>query len=242
MNAERPTTAHTVEIFTEVAPKYEFLNSLLTAGLDRRWRRELLNVSEAALGRKPEAVLDLATGTGDIPRLMAERWPGAAIQGTDPTEAMLAVAKQKTNQKNISWDVGVAEQIDSADESLDLITIAFGFRNVAENLRLNAVQEALRVLRPGGVFAILELGLPKQGPARQIYSLLLSYGMPTLAGLFAPKEPYQYLARSVKEFPPPENVRRMLNKAGFIPFTPRALSGGMSWLYLGKKPTAETTA
>lgn len=227
-----------VEIFTEVAPKYEFLNSLLTAGRDRYWREELLRLSEAALGKTPSQVLDLATGTGDIPRLMQKRWPQADILGTDPTQAMLNVARTKSTQGNLRWELGVAEKIEAQDNSLDLITIAFGFRNVAENLRLQAAQEAFRKLRPGGVFAILELGLPEAGPAQKIYRSLLRYGMPIVAGIFAPRGPYKYLAQSICEFPPPDNIRRMLNKAGLVPYSPRPLSGGMCWLYIGKKPEA----
>jgi demethylmenaquinone methyltransferase/2-methoxy-6-polyprenyl-1,4-benzoquinol methylase len=107
---------------------------------------------------------------------------------------------------------------------------------VPENKRLHAAQEAARVLRPGGAFCILELGLPQEKPAQTIYKSLLRYGMPLVAGLFAPRGPYKYLAQSICEFPPPENIRRMLNKAGLVPFSPRPLSGGMCWLYVGKKP------
>lgn len=238
------TKPHTVEIFTEVAPKYEFLNSLMTAGLDRSWRRKMLSVSESALGRRPGRVLDLATGTGDVARMMAMEWPNAHVIGSDPTVAMLEVARAKSQEaetkgpiRNIEWREGVAERIDLEDSTVDIVTIAFGFRNVAEPLRQKAAEEAFRVLRPGGVFAILELGLPSVKPWRNIYSLLLKHGMPHFAGLFAPKKAYEYLARSITEFPPPENVRRMLSKAGFLAFAPRPLTTGMTWLYVGKKPT-----
>jgi demethylmenaquinone methyltransferase/2-methoxy-6-polyprenyl-1,4-benzoquinol methylase len=231
--SEKP---HTVELFTEVAPKYEFLNTVMTAGMDRSWRRAMLDVSEAALGAAPQDALDLATGTGDVPRMMASRWPKTKIIGTDPTAAMLEVAKKKKSS-TITWQEGVAESLSFEDESLDLITIAFGFRNVAEGSRLRAAQEAFRVLRPGGVFAILELGLPAHNPWRKSYILLLRFGMPTFAGMFGPRAAYKYLSKSILEFPPPENIRRLLNKAGFTPFAPRPLSMGMTWLYIGKKTT-----
>ena len=231
--AEIHEKPHTVELFTEVAPKYEFLNSLMTAGMDRSWRKTLLKISEAALGQTPKDILDLATGTGDVPRMMAEKWPRAKITGTDPTVAMLDVARKR--KSSIVWQEGVAEKIAFPDESLDLITIAFGFRNVAEASRLKAAQEAFRVLRPGGVFSILELGLPARNPWRKSYSFLLRFGMPNFAGLFSPKDPYKYLSQSILDFPPPENIRRMLSKAGFVPFAPRPLSLGMTWLYVGKK-------
>lgn len=240
MNPEKP---HTVEIFTAAAPKYEFLNSLMTAGMDKSWRRTMLSLSEAALGKKPKDVLDLATGTGDVPRMMARRWPEARIKGSDPTAAMLELAKKKAALpkvpaaiKRIIWLEGVAEKIELPDASQDLVTIAFGFRNVAEEARLRAAEEAFRVLRPGGAFAILELGLPQEKNWRKSYGFLLRFGMPAFAGLFSPREPYKYLAQSILDFPPPENVRRMLGKAGFLPFAPRPLSGGMTWLYIGKKP------
>lgn len=237
---------HTVGIFTEVAPKYEFLNALMTAGMDKRWRNAMLSVSESALARKPKQTLDLATGTGDVARMMARRWPNAHVTGTDPTPAMLEVARVKSlgeklpeALKKIEWREGVAERIEAEDNSVDLLTIAFGFRNVAEAQRQQAAEEALRVLRPGGVFALLELGLPRAKAWRGIYKLLLKYGMPRFAGLFSPREPYTYLAQSIIDFPPPENVKRMLAKAGFVAFAPRPLSAGMAWLYVGKKPNQQ---
>ena len=241
--AVEKTAQKAVEIFTEVAPKYELLNSLLTAGRDKHWREKMLSVCESALGKKPDTVLDLATGTGDVARMMAMKWNHAHIIGTDPTAAMLQVAQDKSQlgkkSPNITWKIGVAEKLEFSDASLDLITIAFGFRNVTEGLRQKAVEEAYRVLKPGGVFAILELGMPKSKAWKSVYKLLLKHGMPTFAGLFAPKAPYQYLAQSVAQFPPPDNVRRMLSKAGFLAFVPRPLSTGISWLYIGKKPQLE---
>lgn len=238
---------HTVQIFTEVAPKYEFLNAVMTAGMDRRWRHAMLTVCESALGRKPEAALDLATGTGDVARMMAERWPNAKVIGTDPTAAMLDVARKKSSQeksprvhKLISWEEGVAERIGLPEDSVDVITIAFGFRNVSEALRQKAAEEAFRVLKPGGIFAILELGLPRAKAWRGVYRVLLKHGMPTFAGLFAPKDPYKYLAQSIVDFPAPDAVKKMLSKAGFLAFAPRPLSAGMTWLYVGKKPNLES--
>ncbi len=235
-----------VEIFSEVAPKYEFLNAVMTGGMDKRWRTSMLSVCESALGRKPEAALDLATGTGDVARMMADRWTSAQIIGSDPTPAMLNVARAKASfkqatraQRQIIWQEGVAERIDADDHSLDVITIAFGFRNVAESVRQRACDEAFRVLKPGGVFAILELGLPRAKLARGVYTFLLRQGMPRFAGLFAPRGPYDYLAESVVAFPPPDQVKRMLAKSGFLAFAPRPLSGGMTWLYIGKRPVLE---
>lgn len=233
---------HTVGIFTEVAPKYELLNTLMTAGQDRAWRKKMLATLEAALGKKPQDLLDLATGTGDVPRMMAQKWPEARVVGTDPTPAMLQVARDKSMSakkaplQSIQWAEGVAENISFSNESFDAVTIAFGFRNVAEDQRQKCMDEVFRVLRPGGVFAVLELGQPKDGAWRKTYRLLLRYGMPRFASLFGPKDAYEYLAESVLEFPPPENIRRLFSKAGFLPFAPRPLTTGMTWLYVGKKP------
>jgi len=236
-------TPHTVQIFTEVAPKYEFLNSLMTAGMDSSWRNTMLAVCESALGRKPEMALDLATGTGDVARLMAEKWSTAKVHGTDPTSAMLNVARAKAQEaksppshRKILWKEGVAETIEAENSSLDVITIAFGFRNVAEASRQKAAEEAFRVIKPGGVFAILELGLPRAKILKSPYRFLLKQAMPRFAGLFSPRAPYDYLAQSVINFPTPESVKKMLSKSGFLAFAPRPLSAGMCWLYIGKKP------
>lgn len=235
-----------VEIFSDVAPKYEFLNAVMTAGMDRRWRTTMLEICESALGRKPDAALDLATGTGDVARMMADRWPASKVIGTDPTPAMLDVARRKATgekvprtHRRIDWREGVAERIDAEPGSVDVVTIAFGFRNVAESLRQRAAEEAYRVLKPGGVFAILELGLPRGKLVRGIYSFLLRKGMPRFAGLFAPRGPYDYLAASVVAFPPPDQVKKLLSKSGFLAFAPRPLSMGMTWLYIGKRPTLD---
>ena len=235
-----------VEIFSDVAPKYEFLNAVMTAGMDKRWRATMLEICESALGRKPEAALDLATGTGDVARMMADRWPTSKVIGTDPTPAMLEVARQKASgekvpraHRRIDWREGVAERIDAESGSLDVVTIAFGFRNVAESARQRAAEEAFRVLKPGGVFAILELGLPRGKLVRSVYSLMLRKGMPRFAGLFAPRGPYDYLAQSIVAFPPPDQVKKMLSKSGFLAFAPRPLSMGMTWLYIGKRPALD---
>ena len=117
---EQKPEVPTLEIFSEVAPKYEFLNAVMTAGMDKRWRNSMLSVCESALGHKPEAILDLATGTGDVARMMADRWPGARVTGSDPTPAMLEVARSKANSektprthRRIDWKEGVAEKIDA---------------------------------------------------------------------------------------------------------------------------------
>ncbi|MGZ3660146.1 MAG: ubiquinone/menaquinone biosynthesis methyltransferase [Bdellovibrionota bacterium] len=236
----------TLELFQEVAPKYEVLNAVMTGGMDKRWRNAMLDVCESALGRKPEVILDLATGTGDVARLMADRWPSSRVIGTDPTPNMLEVARAKASgekaprtHRRIDWREGVAESIDSEPRSLDVVTIAFGFRNVPEASRQRAAEEAFRVLKPGGVFMILELGLPRGKLLRPVYRFMLRQGMPRFAGLFAPKGPYAYLAQSIVDFPPPEQVKKILSKAGFLAFAPRPLSAGMCWLYVGKRPALE---
>jgi len=179
--------------------------------------------------------------------MMAERWPSAVVHGTDPTSAMLQVAREKSTtekapkaHRRIRWQEGVAEKIEAEDSSFDVVTIAFGFRNVAEGSRLAAAEEAYRVLKPGGVFAILELGLPRAKVLKAPYRILLKQGMPRFASIFAPKGPYEYLAQSIVDFPPPDQIKRLLTKAGFLAFAPRPLSTGMCWLYVGKKPALDS--
>ena len=233
-----------VELFTEVAPKYEFLNSLMTAGQDRKWREALLRAAQAALGENPLSILDLACGTGDVARLTASRWPAAMVVGSDPNEAMLEEAQKRAElekKKNpqwlrIEWVIGRAEKIDQEENKFDLITIAFGFRNVPAQERQKALAEAHRVLRPGGVLAILELGLPPKGAFHWLYRQLLLHVMPHFAGLFSPKKPYVYLSRSIVDFPSPDQVKLLFMQEGFLPFAPKPLSGGMSWVFIGRKP------
>lgn len=250
MNPQEQETPQQVAVFNEVAPRYEFLNSLMTAGQDRRWREILLRSSQAALGREPERALDLGTGTGDVPRMMIDRWPNAEVLGTDPNQMMLdeALKRAEKNKKSqplwsrIQWALGRAEQVDVESDSADLITMAFGFRNVPAEDRGLALREMFRVLRPGGVVAILELGLPKPGMTRSLYRFLLANAMPHVAGLFSPKPPYLYLAKSIQEFPEPSRVREMMMQEGFLPFAPKPLSGGMCWLFIGRKPRVDDYA
>ena len=128
-----------------------------------------------------------------------------------------------------------------ADNSTDICSIAFGFRNVPPEARPQCVREAYRILKPGGLFAILELGLPRPGVSRQVYSFLLHKAMPPVAGLFSPRASYDYLAKSIQEFPEPEAVKQSLQQEGFIPFAPKPLSGGMCWLFVGRKPMEDFT-
>ncbi len=235
---------HPVELFTDVAPRYELMNTLMTVGRDQAWRRSILDFSEAALGDKsPESIVDLATGTGDFPRIMAKRWPTAKISGTDPNEAMLqeAIKTSRVHAEktpaiaNVSWDIGRGEKINVPDASLDLVTIGFGFRNIPEEARSECIREVYRCLKPGGVFAILELGLPRPGLFRSIFTLMLFNVMPFFVGLFSPKDSYDYLAESIAKFPEPEKIKSMLEIEKFIPFSPVPLTGGVCWAFIGKK-------
>ncbi len=231
------TENNPIDLFTKVAPRYELLNTMMTMGQDLKWRRTLLKNAESALGKKPTTVLDLACGTGNIARLAHQWWPQAKIMASDPNQAMLVEAQKKKFAASIDWIEGRAEDIEQDSQSMDLITIAFGFRNVEK--REKALQETFRVLKPGGVLAILELGLPHPGISRTIYSALLNKTMPTLAGLLSSKTSYKYLAKSIQEFPEPKAVREMLFQEGFIAFTPFALNLGVSWIFIGKKPSGK---
>ncbi len=184
---------HPIELFTDVAPRYEWMNTLMTAGRDQAWRRSILNFAQSTLEQKqPSRILDLATGTGDFPRLMAKKWPKAEIIGTDPNQAMLNQAIQSVDSyskkipslENVRWEIGRGEELNIESESVELVTIGFGFRNISEETRLDCVREVYRCLKPGGAFAILELGMPRPGLFRRFFSLLLFNVMPFFIGLF----------------------------------------------------------
>ena len=237
------TKADPIELFTKVAHRYELLNTLMTAGWDQQWRKALIRVVEKILDRKPEMVQDLATGTGDLPRLMAKQWPKAKIYGTDPNYAMLEIArtsvekklKNNPSKKNIIFKEGRAERIHAREESFDIVSMAFGFRNVPPESRPLALQESLRVLKKGGVLAILELGMPEKSFLQNSYRFLLSKVMPPFASLFSIRSSYDYLAESIIKFPKPKAVRDMIEKTGFSCYEPTALSAGMCWLFCAKK-------
>jgi demethylmenaquinone methyltransferase/2-methoxy-6-polyprenyl-1,4-benzoquinol methylase len=203
-------------MFDRIAPVYDAMNRLMTAGLDRRWRRD----AAAAVVGHGDRVLDVCCGTGDLALAAAEA--GGEVTGLDFSEPMLARARAKAPQ--IEWVEGDALALPFADGSFDAVTIGFGLRNLADEER--GLAELRRVLRPGGKLAILEITRPA-GVLAPFYRFWFD-GLIPLAGKVLPGgSAYTYLPASVRRFPSPEALAKLLDEAGFERIRWRLFAGGI---------------
>lgn len=219
------------EMFSRIAPNYDRLNHLLSFGTDRSWREAAVR---AALAHHPQRILDLATGTGDLALLLKRRAPEAMVTGADFTPAMLALARQKAQAQGleVEWTEADALHLPFADASFDVVTTAFGFRNFADYRQ--ALREIHRVLRPGGRFCLLELSPPPSGPFGFVYRAYFHKLLPLLGGLLARNlEAYRYLPTSVDRFPPPPQLKELMEQEGFRTHY-QLLSWGIAALHIGE--------
>ena len=219
---------HIALLFDNIAPKYDFLNHFLSLGIDKLWRKKL--VREIAK-RKPEKILDVATGTGDL-AIALQRKTNAQITGIDISEGMLAIAKTKS--KNVHWQTASAMSLPFSDNSFDTVAVSFGVRNF-ENLELG-LQEMFRVLNCGGTLAILEFAMPTRFPIKQLYKFYFRRILPIIGRLFSKhKSAYNYLPASVDSFPQRNDFLAQLRNVGFENARYRSLSCGIAILYLAEK-------
>jgi demethylmenaquinone methyltransferase/2-methoxy-6-polyprenyl-1,4-benzoquinol methylase len=209
-------------MFDRIAPVYDLMNRLMTAGLDRRWRR----LTVAAAVRPGDRVLDVCCGTGDL-AVEASR-AGGEVTGLDFSPRMLERARRKLH--TVAWVEGDALELPFADESFDAATVGFGVRNLADLER--GLQELRRVLRRGGRVAVLEITRPK-GPLRHFYALWFDRIVPLLGKALPDGGAYTYLPASVRRFPGPEELAAMLADAGFAEPRFRLFAGGIVALHTG---------
>jgi demethylmenaquinone methyltransferase/2-methoxy-6-polyprenyl-1,4-benzoquinol methylase len=221
------------EMFAAIASSYDLNNRLHSFGLDQSWRRRTVREVERRLARgdlRGVRVLDVACGTGDLSEAFADR--GAEVTGVDFTPPMLDIARTKAGSRRgrtgapPTYAHGDATRLDLPDASFDALSIAFGLRNVGDTA--SAMREFHRVLRPGGVLAVLEFGLPSWQPARFFHRLYTERIMPFTATLVARDRSgaYRYLPRSVDTFLSPEGVAQAACAAGFTQPRTRRLTFG----------------
>ncbi len=225
-------------MFTEITPRYDLLNHLLSYQIDRGWRKALGDSLDAVLERKDARILDLCCGTGDV--LFHLEGRGAAqIVGADFCHPMLVSANKKATARGRTAQLVEADALELplADNSLDAISIAFGFRNLA-NYRAG-LGEFHRVLKPGGVLAILEFSHPRGWLMKSSYGFYSRIVVPAVGALVSgSREAYGYLPESIRMFPEAGELRAMLESSGFAQTDFELLTGGIAALHTGRKASA----
>jgi demethylmenaquinone methyltransferase/2-methoxy-6-polyprenyl-1,4-benzoquinol methylase len=223
------------DMFSSIAPKYDLLNHVLSMNIDRVWWNRTARAFEATLSRPGARVLDLCCGTGDMTfalhRLMASQ--SSELVGADFSHAMLVRAASKTGTRKIRWVEADALSLPMPDGRFDLVTAAFGFRNLANYDR--GLTEIYRVLATSGEVGILDFGEPK-GMIGAVYRLYFRHVLPAIGTVISGVSgPYAYLPRSVQRFPAPDEMLQRMRAVGFreVSWTPYTF--GIAGLYRGKK-------
>ncbi len=209
-------------MFDRIAPVYDVMNRVMTAGLDQRWRR----LTVQTVVRPGDRVLDACCGTGDL--ALAARKAGAEVVGLDFSERMLERARRKSSE--IEWLQGDLLELPFEDASFDAATVGFGVRNVVDLER--GLAELRRVLRPGGRLGILEITRPR-GPLRLFYRLWFDVLIPLAGKILPGGKAYTYLPASVRRFPGPEDLAALMEGNGFDEVSFRRLAGGIVALHAG---------
>lgn len=241
---EAEKNARVGAVFDSVAGKYDIMNDVMSFGVHRFWKDWFVWQSDAKAG---ETVLDLAAGTGDISKRLAKRMcgegAGADIEGrlivSDINAAMLARGRERLIGKgwlqNMEFVLANAEQLPFADNSIDLITMAFGLRNVTHQQQ--ALNEMARVLKPGGRVLVLEFSHPKSALFSKVYDWYSFTFLPQMGKWIAKdSESYQYLAESIRMMPTQLELQLMFEAAGLVDCEYQNLSNGVVAIHRGVKP------
>lgn len=225
------------DIFSAIAKKYERFNAVSSFGAYKLW---LAGMAKQAPIEPSHDVLDIAGGTGDVTFTMAREKRPAHIQCTDLVPEMLEVARAHYDEGAsagvpVDFQVVDAQDIPYDDASYDVITMAYGIRNMPDRPR--ALAEMLRVLKPGGALVCLEFSTPPNGLWRALYSFYLKHLIPFWGGLITgDRESFVYLARSIKAFPDQKGLARMMRDAGFVDVTWKNYTGGIAAVHVARKP------
>lgn len=223
-------------MFGRIAGHYDLLNHLLSFNLDRRWRARTVDRVTDVLERPGARVLDVCCGTGDVLVELERRERHGSVLGSDFCHPMLVEASRKIAARKLHSPLFEADALalPLADGSLDLITIAFGFRNLANYGR--GLEELLRVLKPGGVLAILEFSQPTNRAFAAVYGFFSARVLPWIGGLISgSREAYSYLPESIRKFPGAEELASQMRTAGFTRVEFERMTGGAVALHIGRK-------
>jgi len=221
------------EMFTEIAPRYDLLNHLLSANIDKLWWRRTARTLQPILSRPNARVLDLCCGTGDMAFALHRQGPKTSITGADFSHAMLKLASGKSGDNNVlKWIEADALQLPFPDQSFDLVTSAFGFRNLADYDA--GLREIWRVLKQGGEFGILEFSEPK-GVLGKLYKFYFRRVLPRVGRLISRTSAYSYLPASVERFPAPSELVAQMQAVGFRNVSWKPYTFGIAGLFRGMR-------
>ena len=231
----QPTSERVHGIFSGIADSYDLFNRMSSLGIDRSWRRAA--VREARL-KNGSRILDLCAGTGDLAMALAREGVAAEVMGSDFVPEMLEVAQRKAvrhvGPTSISFCQADAQDLPFEDSSFDVVTVAFGVRNLPD--RSANFAEVLRVLKPGGRYVVLEFSRPGFAPWRGLYHFYLRNVIPAIGGaLSGDRESFVYLNDSILQFPTQTQLAAELRHAGFAAISWKSLSGGIVAIHTAVK-------
>jgi len=223
-------------MFGRVAHRYDFANHLLSFNMDRLWRARTVRRVRHVLEKPDARVLDICCGTGDLLLALASRGKGRVVLGSDFCHPMLTAAKDKVTKRNAGAVLFESDalRLPVRDASLDLVTVAFGFRNLANYE--SGLRELLRVLAPGGTAAILEFSQPPNRAFASLYNWYSREILPLIGGAISgSKDAYTYLPESVRKFPTATDLAADMRRLGFADVRYEYLTGGIVALHLGTR-------
>jgi demethylmenaquinone methyltransferase / 2-methoxy-6-polyprenyl-1,4-benzoquinol methylase len=238
IETESEAAAHVREMFGRIAPRYDLLNHLLSLDIDKVWRRRVAKELAPILRDPAARVLDLCCGTGDLAFAFFKFAPnGARIIGSDFVPEMLVRARAKAIAMNAPVEFVEADalQLPFPDQTFDLVSCAFGFRNLANYER--GIQEIHRVLKPGCSVGILEFAEPPGAVFGAVYRFYFRHILPRLGGMISGNSAaYSYLPRSVSNFPAPEELKSRFEEMGFVNVKFTRWTGGIVTLHVARRP------
>lgn len=235
-DSSRPKTEQVREMFDSIAPAYDFMNRAMTFGVDKRWRSKAVAMVAAL---SPAAVLDVATGTGDLAITLSRRIPGATITGIDLSEGMIAIGRKKVEEAGLSGRISMQAadclSLPFADNSFDAVTVAYGVRNFEHLDRGYA--EMARVLRPGGMLCVIELSTPSNPLVKPFYNLYTRAIIPAIGrAVSSDTRAYSYLPASIAAMPQGDKMLALMTAAGLAEPRLRPLTFGVCTIYTARKP------
>ena len=233
-NVDTTKKEQVTNMFDNISGEYDRLNRVISFGIDVKWRNKVVEIVKS---KKPDSILDIATGTGDL-AINLSKTSAKYMIGLDISDGMLEVGRKKIKRKDLDSVVkmvlGDSENMPFETNSFDAITVAFGIRNF-EKLE-KGLSEILRVLKPNGIFVILETSVPTKFPFKQGYKFYTKFILPKIGRLFSKdKAAYSYLSESASVFPYGEELNNILRQIGFINVKDHPQTFGVASIYTASK-------